>query len=567
VLTSFIDVAKVAGETADKLFRLFPGAAQFKGFGDAVGKALTTLTHGMQITAAVAIGLGSVVSDFFDMGAGKSKLTIDDINRRADAAFKMALAKFAGIDLYAGIRGVGEPDYAQRQRTEVQDTKAEPSAFGTQEAVKSAQDAMDKMDDIMSKAAEARTKAFNDSVEATKKTNDAYFEALVKNSEELAKAGVKLHEQAAKARLKIEEATNKALAELQKDVDEARLEEQKNFQDRTEKEKADFLFAMKRMEEDYHLALEDAVGQRDAKAILRLMKQYQVQKSRAQEDFDRRQGDNREEEQRRLSDLDKREADARERIAKARQKQLDNLKENVKEQEDALDEAYRKQQTALTEAYTKQQKLIQDAYWAQLDAINKGQTDQLKALAKALADSGVLTKNELAGILKIYDSVYGLGGNIDMMLDEFDKRISKKKALSKLMDAIKGMAAYFERIYGTAGPTTGVGGGEEGEAEEGQTTPGQVRPRQMGGVDIVTQPTQMLFGERDKEAVISIPMTSGHRSLEQFFQNAGGGTQTAELNVRVTADSNFSPEFESKLYDTIAQAALRAAPHTRVRRR
>lgn len=87
--------------------------------------------------------------------------------------------------------------------------------------------------------------------------------------------------------------------------------------------------------------------------------------------------------------------------------------------------------------------------------------------------------------------------------------------------------------------------------------------------------TDVTFGEGGEEGALFFPM-NGRWSLAQFAAmlsgqgqrggGGGGGAQQLDVNLRVTADQNFSPAFEDALLGKIADIVVEVLPRSRVNR-
>jgi hypothetical protein len=86
-----------------------------------------------------------------------------------------------------------------------------------------------------------------------------------------------------------------------------------------------------------------------------------------------------------------------------------------------------------------------------------------------------------------------------------------------------------------------------------------------GGILRAMQPTTVEMAEREPETAIFIPDSS--RSSATGMMGFGGVSQsTLDINVRITADGNFSQEFEDKMYAALADTIGTILP-ANVRRR
>lgn len=444
----------------------------------------------------------------------------------------------------------GQPTFEQfvYKEYETKKGKEEEDARTAAQRTKFQTDAIKKFADMMDAATKSEDRAADNFKEAADRFNAQVKEQEGKLLESLNKGLARLQKDYAKQVVNLREQAAESEKELEKQAGEARVEAQVEIQDRQTKLKQDFLFQMKRMEEDYLMNLEDAVGARDARKVLELMRQHKINQTRAKEDFDRRGADQSESDKKSLDNIDKREQEAKDRIKKSLDKQLVDLKTNLAEREDELRENYNEQLRELNKNADKQRADMNRNYKKQLDDLKKANNDRMIEMVKGWADANLITKDQAIVMLKNLDAYYGAKGTITTLLSDFIERVKRNANLNIVISAT------------TSGELTGAAAAATGDSAALYKSIKSYRGRASGGLTIADTPTTVMFGEGGREANFSMPMGPGDWTIPQL-QNMGGGKgeDRMSLDVRIRADGNFSPQFEDGLYSRLADTIMKAA--------
>lgn len=515
-------------------------------FTDTMSTGFTALGQLVTLIAAMLMGFFQVVADGFEnlnrLMKGQALLTIDEINQRADVAFKDAMARFAGIDKYAQMADERAEAIRQHREGVARPYPEEPGAekgpkFDYSKIGVGLADAIEQG----RKAVEKAAAGFN---EQMRKFNESVTEAMQKLSESLAKAEDKAREQHAKAVVKLEEDYAKQLEALDKQKNEAITQEEDNFRERQVKEQADFLFQLQRMEEDYTNDLTDAVQSRDAKQVLQLMRQHDITKRRMLEDFERGNKARDDDHKKRIEDIGKQEQDVRAKMAEALEERKADMRKALEEQLAEMDENYREQMRELIDNSTKQREEMRKGMDQQLQDMKNANYARIAEMVAHWADMEGINKEGAQKVLEAIDGIYGEGGAISELLDDFLERMKRNEQIT---------------ITIKEGPKPGT-----------STWHAPGAGQQLGGFQTASQATTVTYGEAGPEAALFMPM-NGQWSLAQFAEmlgrggGGGGRADQLDVNVHVTADGNFSPMFEDRLLGVIADIIPQALPGTQVR--
>lgn len=298
----------------------------------------------------------------------------------------------------------------------------------------------------------------------------------------------------------IQRAFTDKIADIEARRAEARA---KARQDEIDRER-EFQNKLQEMKEDFLMDLDDALHARDARQILKLIRQYELEKKQAE----------------RKHELDKKSAAE---DAKLRDKQF------AADRKRAEDERKAKMAEALADFNAKIAKLALDEslertaarlkYERELRDLEKAQKDRLEIVAANLVNEFKLTEKGLQAILKLYSSYY-----------------SNVYGIYQAMRAMMvGMSGGMTPTYNPpgGGGTSGGGGG------------GGVDMMAEGGTIIANRPTTVTFGEAGLEAGTFVPIGRTGRDVNKVFSNLSGGGAGADGKVSI--ELLLSPDLESRI--------------------
>ena len=186
-----------------------------------------------------------------------------------------------------------------------------------------------------------------------------------------------------------------------------------------ERAEEDFQRRMKQMQEKYLEDLSEAVKNRDARAIIRLQKNYKKQVDQAQEGESTRR--KRESEDNAKADSD-RQQDFERRLQK--------MDENYERQKVKAAENYQKQQEELDKNLAKQQEKLDESHQERIDELNKSLEKELESMSIAMVDMADITEEGARHILETFNDTFGIGGDIDELMQDFAKRRSMQGSFS-----------------------------------------------------------------------------------------------------------------------------------------
>lgn len=360
---------------------------------------------------------------------------------------------------------------------------------------------------------------------ATKKFNDEILQAQIKFSQDmqdveidLGRKMVDITAEYAKKRADAEkEYINKVSdinASYQNKLDSIKQDEanasQKARDDELKREKA-FQEKMQELRERFLMDLDDALHARDARQILRLIKNYNLEKLQAERqhtlDNQNAQLDSKRQQEKFAQERADAEKERRAKLAEAQRDYNDKVAK-LKADEDAEVQA----------AVLAANRRIQD--------LEKNNADRLAIIASNLISEYNLTAQGLQAIASLYHKYYA-----DVSAVYF--------AMQAMMGA-SGLGTASAKVGGNGMGTTGVSVGTS-------TQPSNSLNKRFaeGGSMIANQPTSVTFGEGGLEMATFTPIGRNGKDVNKMFSNLGGGGNSE--NGAISIELLLSPDLESRI--------------------
>jgi len=340
-----------------------------------------------------------------------------------------------------------------------------------------------------------------------------------------------------KKRLKVIEDTRQKLAELAKNTDRELAQRRSEF-DRDElRETEDHLREMRRLEEGFLLNLADAVRARDAGAIVDLQRKFQVQSKEREEDFQVKQGREGKDFDSSLDKVKENESRKRRELLEGQSRALEDIK--LHEQEKRIELEIRRQEEIekLNENLAQKLEREDENYMNRQAALDEALQKQLEAIAKSMADEKDVTEEGAREILETFNEYFGIGGNIDQIMEGFARRRKVRAEIS---------VSFKKEELPTLSSDTSSGG-----AFGGRKRLGGVQEFAEGGTLVAEKPTLALFGESGPEVVQFTPMSQ--------LSNPGG-VDPQRMIVELTGSA--PPGIGTSERDAIAAVLLSALQET-----
>lgn len=307
--------------------------------------------------------------------------------------------------------------------------------------------------------------------------------------------------------LKVEDinrTTNESVAEAQEDFRQKEIEREQEYQQRLKELREKFLFD-----------LEDALRERDARQVLRLIRQYNADKSNL-------------EEKKKLDDIEAQNSLAR-KVQELEQERQLKLEAARRDYQEKLAEIQIGEQREREEAQIWRRRQLQDArihHQRQLQENREFLQRKLRDIAEALAAELGINQQAAQALTSMWSSAYAaLGSNVQQM-----------------GNVLVGSAG--SQVIGSGAVTTWNGG------DWGGYSPGNVANIPgfaEGGSLIATRPTKFLAGERGAERIDITPLNGRGNNVGKIFgdrsmADGGGGMANVILSL--------SPDVEARIVDS-----------------
>lgn len=287
-------------------------------------------------------------------------------------------------------------------------------------------------------------------------------------AENTAKALTRLAEETASSREEAQEGAREALAKLESETQSAVEEVQEEARDKERRATEDHQREMRRLQRNYLLDLEDAVKNRDARAIRDLRQTHQQKMREREEDFRTQQTRDRSDTRKRIEDAREAEEKRKREIEEALEKQLEEIEENEAkkraeieasqqeqleklseseaekraeieasqaEQLAKLEELEAEKRAKIDESLAEQLAAEQESYAERQALLDQALAKKLEAVAQQLAQEKEITEAGAQAILETLNQYYGAGGEIDQLMDAYRERQAAQMAATANFDA------------------------------------------------------------------------------------------------------------------------------------
>lgn len=306
---------------------------------------------------------------------------------------------------------------------------------------------------------------------------------------------------------------NEKLAELEQETARQRADMEADYRQQQVRAEEDHNREMMRLRLRLQDDLQDAIKNRDARAIVDLLRRYKRERQEREEDYSVRQRREREDQEQRLRDLEENERRRRQEIKDSLRQQLADLDRSQAQQIAKENQNYRQRQAELGAALAK----------------------RLATIAKELADEEKVNEAGARRILAALNKTFGIGGDIDALMEDFAARRRQKMIVR----------VSFEPDYQQ--PPS-----RRNQPQEPGLPPGTVE-FQRGGAMVATRPTLAQFGE--------VPELATFTPLSKL--GAAGG-ELPEQHVVIEFKGSAPPGIRSAEREAIAGVVVQALKATGV---
>jgi hypothetical protein len=313
-------------------------------------------------------------------------------------------------------------------------------------------------------------------------------------------------------------------ADIIRDFNNRIAKKQQEYRQKESNEEAKFQERMRQLREKFLFNLDDALRARDARQVLRLQRQYQMEKQNLINEHALRKKDSQQQQQEELADL------AAQRDERLRQLAEEHAIRMRREQEDYQ---IRKQRAELD-------------HQRDLEDIRRRIDERLMEFARAIGEEYNLNEQGVNALYNLLQQYYGPDGAIDGLYKySYDSLIQRSKAMVQRMNQVIQMAAQMQQAVASAGMGFFPVSSQSTAKFTGAQRP-NLGPQARGGTYLATSPTQATFGEAGPELATFTPLSkigSGGRASGGIggIPGMGGDLQLSIL---------LSPDLEAKIVRT-----------------
>jgi len=492
--------------------------------------------------AAIIAGMGTVV-----MGFENLKSVISGKGWEFDTSDMLEMWKqtWEAMDEEAEKAKIKELDLESLFKFTGLDAANEAAAKKQNDAadqmLKIMDDLVSELLDIQNEYADASEKLWGDYVDDRNKIVADASQDLIDEYDDLLKDLADIEKDYARSVADAQEDAQKDIADLNKDTRNKIADANSKYREAEEKAERDHQERLKRLREEFLFDLEDALRERDALQVLRLIRRYNLDKAQENRNYENKLADLKDQNKKELEEIKKNEADKRKEIYASLQEQLADLRANYEEKraereaqyaEDvkAIKDNLEKDLQARKDQYDKELQDLKDSYWgsggkleemlAEWAKTNEITEDQAKAITDVLG--------KYFGELGITDSIFNYykasvaGIVADVLEQERVLEIVAAQALAlqqQITDAANAAAASISALTGVPN----IFGGLTAPPGTSSTANSSIFGGASGGSLIATKPQLIMVGEGGVPERIDIVPLSG--------SGKGGGNGKGTLEI------------------------------------
>lgn len=280
------------------------------------------------------------------------------------------------------------------------------------------------------------------------------------------------------------------------------------------KAQKDFEEKMRRLREDFILDMEDALRERDARQVLRLIRQYNVNVDRLNREKDAEHEERQRAYRQELKDIEKQKNDKLAALAREHAQRIAalNVQANIERREAAI--KYQQELTDLQLSLENQKKERDIRYKEQLTDLDNQHKETLQKIGQALADQYSVTTTMLNQIMSAYRARYGPGGQLEQIYRYM------ASIITAMNQALSSVGTY---------------------QTPSQVPVGSNRQYATGGSFLAASPTIAKFGE--------IPEIVTMTPVNQTSKTPSRSTWSGNNTSKIALDLYLSPDLEARVVD------------------
>lgn len=411
------------------------------------------------------------------------------------------------IDAFSAVRDQVNQQLREAGRQELAD-----ALQGTTEAV---DDFLDQNEDDVEDWGEGVQSAIDRAGKAILRLEAQWEEGLARARQRLADRLEDIARDFARRRRDLERDLQRDLEEIDREAAEARRKAIIQAQVDERRLREDFQRDIRDMERRFLLDLEDAVRERDARRIIQLTRQFNLERMEREEEFETALQRRREDFQLELAEIE-------------RQRQI-RREERLREYREELIDLQEQQSRKIEEAQRAFQREIRDLQ----QRINV----RLQLIAEGFAAETEMTVTHVEQLRSILESAYGAGGFVEQFIQRYRQLLMQGQA------------------GGIGGPVVPVAPGDVGggNTQNLPNDPTNLFPFQRGTLgSIFTSPTNLRVAEARPERVSVTPLSPSGVPAAGFRGQGGAGS----MMVRIMLDEGLVGEIVDQTMGETAKVVL-----------
>jgi len=319
-------------------------------------------------------------------------------------------------------------------------------------------------------------------------------------------------------------AGNVAKKEANDKYHQKELEDERKFQE-----------SMRKLQEDFLYNLEDALRERDARQVLRLIDKYNMEKEAAINE----------------NSIRKEAAAENQKIEESERKAQLDEKLRVMAEEQALKMQRMNEDSAL------KRKRMEEDHLLEMNRMREQMDERLQEAANKMAEEYGLNAEGAQAIYDLLSKYYGTDGALAALTDQgYNAMLGKAQGfLTTLSGVIAQYSAMVASISGGFGGGYSPGMAQYGISPHGSVTPpsgggsSNVKAYAKGGQFVATRPQQIMVGEGGQPELVQVtPMSQIANGINSTSgQNGANGLSGQNGNTQISVSVDLSPDLEARV--------------------
>ena len=502
--------------------------APFKAFTgiDTIIENIETLTVTLQALANTIVALGQV--------AGTLGTIIGAIGTVAGAFgldFLSETLEKVQEELFNLERSLGDLAKTEKIEIPIKIGELEFDEEDYQEILDATEELNEKIFEIEEDAAKRRLDVFEDYRSDVEKNAEGHYRKM----EDLAQDHQdKLDDIELKRSQKIaDEITNYNLrvADAQRDAAFRREEAERKYRERELKDERKFQEKLRQLRENFLFDLEDAVRERDARQIIRLIRQYNLRRDQMVREEKLSKDDKQSAFEEDLRQIEFQRQERLRQLAVEHSRRLKEIDIQAERERTKAALEFQRRQADEQERWNKQKEERNERLAEQLADLDTATQERINKIISGLQEEYGLTNEQLDAIALLWENTYGPDGRIDVAIGYTLARMAQLLAWMNLMKAQQ-QAFKFANI-----PPGGYLG----------TPPDDAGGQAKGGTIIARKPTVALFGEAGPEMATFTPLNNLAETTP-FGGQAPEGARDSKMG-KLRLEMLLSPDLEARIVD------------------